>query len=285
MRHDEPRLGPELAAQWKALREKGVSIPQQPHILLQIEKLANAPGLHTRDLAALIRQDPGLAGRLLYIVNSPSYGLVEEIDNIEKAVMLLGAERTLNLCRAALLKEAFAGSPALEIFWERSAIIAELTAAVAYRQRVGVSNDLAYLTGLFHACGVAVLANGVPGYKDALRDECTWTQLAAHDRQFGVDHVMVSYLVGRYWRLPEQAAEVIRQQRGYVGCGDACAHHENCDTEAHNTRCAGLVASLQLALLIYNRMFLNSHASEWEDSRADALDVLGMSEEVLAKFA
>lgn len=285
MRHEDLKLGPELTAQWKALREKGVAIPKQPHVLLQIEKLGRAPGLHTKDLAALIRQDAGLSARLLYIVNSPVYSLVEEIDNIERAVVLLGSERTLNLCRAALLREAFAGGPMLEIFWDRSAIIAELTAAVAYRQHVGVSNDLAYLTGLFHACGVAVLANAVPGYKEALADECTWTQLAAHDSKFGVDHVLVSYLVGHFWRLPEQAAEVIRQQRGYVGCGDACAHIESCDTETHRTRCAGLVASLQLALLIYNRMFLNSHGSEWENCRACALETLGMSEEVLAKFA
>lgn len=75
------------------------------------------------------------------------------------------------------------------------------------------------------------------------------------------------------------------QQRGYLGCGDVCAHHEGCDTEAHNTRCAALVGSLQLSLLIYSRMFLNSHGSEWEDCRAGALEVQGMSEEVPAKFA
>jgi HD-like signal output (HDOD) protein len=287
MRPEEADLEPDLAQQWKLLRERGVAIPKQPEILLQIQRLAQAPDYQSRHLAALIRQDPGLSARLLYIVNSPAYGLVDSIDNIENAVMLLGSERSLNLCRAVLLREAFAPlSPALEIFWDRSAIIAELTAAVAYRQRIAVSSDLAYMTGLFHACGVAVLAKALLGYEAALADESAWTHLAAHDQKFGIDHVQVGYLVCRYWRLPEQAAQVVRQQHGYTGCKDDCAMHDRC-TSPHRpvTRCAGLVASLQLALLIYSRMFLQSDDSEWEATRLPALEVLGMSEEELGRFA
>jgi HD-like signal output (HDOD) protein len=201
-------------------------------------------------------------------------------------VLLLGCERALNLCRAVLLREVFVPlTPALEIFWDRSAIIAELTAAVAYRQHVGVSSDLAYMTGLFHACGVAVLAKAIPGYELALADEAAWLNLAAHDRKFGVDHVLVGYLVSRYWRLPEQAAQVVRQQHGYVGCHPDCSCRERRGGEGAANGCAGLVASLQLALLIYSRMFLQSRDSEWEATRASALATLGMSEEVLARFA
>lgn len=287
MRPEDPVLESELAAQWKALRDKGVAIPKQPDVLLQIQRLAQAHDYQARHLAALIRQDPGLSARLLYIVNSPAYGLVDPIDNIENAVLLLGSERALNLCRAVLLREAFVPlTPALEIFWDRSAIIAELTAAVAYRQRVGVSSDLAYMVGLFHACGVAVLAKAIPGYDAALADECAWTRLAEHDRKFGVDHVLAGYLVSRFWRLPEQAAQVVRQQHGYQGCGDSCAQRERCGVEVGKPgRCAGLVASLQLALLIYCRMFLHSQDSEWEATRPAALAALGMSEEELARFA
>lgn len=286
MRPEDLDLDPAAAAQWQLLRDKGVAIPEQPKVLLQIQKLSQAPDYQPRHLAALIRQDPSLSARLLYIVNSPAYGLVDVIDNIENAVLLLGCERALNLCRAVLLREVFVPlTPALEIFWDRSAIIAELTAAVAYRQHVGVSSDLAYMTGLFHACGVAVLAKAIPGYETALADEAAWLNLAAHDRKFGVDHVLVGYLVCRYWRLPEQAAQVVRQQHGYVGCRPDCSCRERRGGEGAANGCAGLVASLQLALLIYSRMFLQSRDSEWEATRASALATLGMSEEVLARFA
>lgn len=280
-------LDTETAAQWTLLRERGVVIPQQPKILAQILKLSKSANVQTRHLAALIRQDVGLSARLLYIVNSPAYGLVDAIDNIENAVLLLGVERSLNLCRAVLLRESFAPlAPVLEIFWDRSAIVAELTAAVACRQHVGVSSDLAYMTGLFHACGVAVLAKAIPGYDAALVDGAAWTHLAAHDRKFGADHILVSYLVSRHWRLPEQAAQVVRQQHGYHGCDPACQQRERCVSgSAAVTRCAGLVASLQLALLIYCRTFLDSHDSEWESTRASALATLGMGEDVLARFA
>jgi HD-like signal output (HDOD) protein len=286
MRDEKLHLEPEMAARWKTLQQKGVVIPEQPKVLLQIEKLTKSTGFQTRQLATLIRQDPGLSARLLYIVNSPAYGLIEKIGNVENAIIILGADRTLNLCRAVLLREAMnQASPALEIFWKRSAIIAELTVAVAHRQRIGVSNDLAYLIGLFHACGVAVMANALPGYGDALADETTWTHLEEHDRKFAADHVVVSYLVSRYWRLPEQIAESILQQRGYSGCPPECESRDQCATTNANAQCAGLVASLQLALLIYNRILLSSRTSEWEAAREASLATLGMSEEQLARFA
>jgi HD-like signal output (HDOD) protein len=286
MSDETQELNPEMAAQWKALREKGVTIPQQPAVLQQIETLSQSPGFQARHLAGLIRQDPGITARLLAIVNSPAYGLMEEVENIEHAVMILGVDRALNLCRAAFLRESI-GRPgrALEIFWDRSAIIAELTAAVAYRQRVKISNDLSYLTGLFHACGAIMLAKALPGYGDALADESAWLHLTEHDRKFGVDHILVSYMVSRHWRLPEQAAEVVLQQRGYTGCRPECARHNSCNSAEMAIQCVGLAASLQLAQLIYSRMFLDSHTSEWEAPCALSRATLGMTEDELAKFA
>jgi HD-like signal output (HDOD) protein len=268
------------------LRQKGVVIPKQPKVLLQIEKLSTSADFQARQLAGLIRQDPGLSARLLYIVNSPAYGQIEKIGNIENAIIILGADRALNLCRAVLLREALnQASPAMEIFWKRSSIIAEFTVAVAHRQQIGVSNDLAYLIGLFHGCGVAVMANALPGYGDALADEGTWTHLEGHDRKFAVDHVVVSYLVSRYWRLPEQVAESIRQQRGFSGCPPECEGRGQCFAASSSPQCAGLVASLQLALLLYNRILLGNRTSEWESTRHGSLAALRMSEEQLARLA
>jgi HD-like signal output (HDOD) protein len=268
------------------LRKKGVVIPGQPKVLLQIEKLSKLDGFHARQLSDLIRRDPGLSARLLYIANSPAYGLVEKIANIGDAIVILGVERTLNLCRAVLLREALhPASPTLEIFWDRSMIVAELTVAAAFRQGVGVSNDLAYLTGLFHACGIAVMASKLPGYGTELADEARWTNIEEHDRKFGVDHVLVSYLVSRHWRLPEQVANSILGQRGFSDRQFDCQPRDQCTSESANSRCAGLVASLQLALLIYNRVFLRSRTSEWEATLESSLATLEMSEKELAQFA
>lgn len=286
MRSEKFHLEPQVAVQWKMLQRKGVIIPKQPKVLLQIEALCKSAGFQVRQLAALIQLDPGLSAQLFSIVNSPAYGLIEKIGNIEQAILLLGADRALNLCRAALLHEAMNQvSPALEIFWKRSIIVAEFTVAVAHRQRVGVSSDLAYLIGLFHACGVAVMANALPGYRDALADEATWLHLEDHDRKFSVDHVLVSYLVSRHWNLPEQISQSILQQRRSFGEPSDCSGCERGMTACANGQCTGLVSSLQLALLIYNRTVLDSRTSEWEATREASLAALGMSKEQLARFA
>lgn len=267
----DPSLSPEMEAHWKALRRKGVTIPEQPKVLLEIEAMSHSANLQARLMAELIGQDPGLTARLLYIVNSPTYGLVERVSSIEETVFILGVNRVVNLCRAAMLRVGICPvAPGFEIFWDRSAIIAELTAAVAHRQRTGVGNDLAYMAGLFHACGVAVLAKTMPDYCDALGTENAWTQLEEHDRRFGVDHVLVSYLVARHWRLPELVADAVLHQRGPAESGH---------------QCTSLVASMQFALLIYNRMFLGDKASEWEATRDRSRNALGMTDAEMARFA
>lgn len=267
----QPKLNPEMAAQWKALRRKGIEIPEQPKVLLEIEALSRSENLQSRRMAELIGQDPGLTARLLYIVNSPAYGMVERVSSIEETLAILGINRVVSLCRSAMLRAAICPvAPGFEIFWDRSAIIAELTAAVAHRQRTGIGTDIAYMAGLFHACGVAVLAKAMPDYCAALGTEEAWTQLAEHDRRFGVDHVLVSYLVTRHWRLPDLISDAVLHQRGPAD-------------RAHP--CAGLVASMQFALLIYNRMFLGHTTSEWESTREISRDVLGMTDDEMGRFA
>ncbi len=223
-----------------------------------------------------------MSAQILYIVNSPAYGLTEKIANIEKAIIILGVDRTLNLSSAALLREALnQTNPVLEIFWKRSSIVAEITVAIAYRQRIGVNSDLAYLMGLFHACGVAVLANCLPGYGDELVNEAAWLQLDEHSRKFAVDHVLVSYLVSCHWQLPGIVAESILQQRNHTGFPVA---QKTLPSDMHKQH-AGLISSLQLALLIYNRLSLDSRTSEWEAMLENSLDTLGMSKDQLAPFA
>lgn len=286
MDNDKQPLDPEIAKQWQELRKKGIVIPMQPKVLLKIEKLRKSPDFQLRQLAALIRQDPGLSAQILYIVNSPAYGLTEKIVNIENAVIILGVDRTLNLSRAALLREALnQTNPVLEIFWKRSSIVAEITVAVAHRQRIGVNSDLAYLMGLFHACGIAVLVNCLPGYGDELVNEAAWAHLEEHSRKFAVDHVLVSYLVSRDWQLPEMVAESILQQRYNTSFPIVQKTHDWETPFNMHGQHAGLISSLQLALLIYNRLLLDNRASEWEATLENSLATLGMSKDQFAPFA
>jgi len=103
--------------------------------------------------------------------------------------------------------------------------------------------------GLFHACGVIVLANSIPGYGDALVNEETWANLDNHGRKFGVDHVLVSYMISQHWHLPKIVSRGILLQRGFTGY--LVKNEENYQSEYQ--MCTGLVSSLQMALLMHSR--------------------------------
>jgi len=275
---------PEFDAEkhWKALCLSGIYIPKKPDILLKIENLLQSPDFQLSQIADLARKDPGLSARFIHIVNSPANALEKEVTSVENAIFTLGAYRTLNLCRAIMLERTFPEvTPVLDIFWKRSEFVAELTSAISSRQEVGFSSDLGYLMGLFHACGVIVLSNNIPGYSDALANMETWAHLDDHSRQFGVDHVLVSYLISEHWHLPRIIRKGILLQRGFSGY--LIKNEEGYQSE--DQLCTGLIASLQMALLIYNRSMLNTQTSEWEMTQSACLSVLKMSQEEFSGFA
>ncbi|MCB1936499.1 MAG: HDOD domain-containing protein [Nitrosomonas sp.] len=281
MTNSKPIAESDTEQQWEALRQSGIYIPKKPDILLQIEELLQSPDFQLSQIADLARKDPGLSARFLHIVNSPANNLDKEVTSVDNAIFILGAYRTLNLCRAIMLERTFDEvTPALEIFWKRSGFIAELTVAITNRQETGFSSDLAYLMGLFHACGVIVLANNIPGYSDALANEETWAHLDDHGRKFGVDHVLVSYLISQHWHLPKIVSKGILLQRGISGY--LIKNEEGYQSEEQ--LCTGLVSSLQLALLMYNRLMLGNYASEWEITREACRSFLNMSEEEFSRF-
>lgn len=104
MTNSKPIAESDTEQQWEALRQSGIYIPKKPDILLQIEELLQSPDFQLSQIADLARKDPGLSARFLHIVNSPANNLDKEVTSVDNAIFILGAYRTLNLCRAIMLE-------------------------------------------------------------------------------------------------------------------------------------------------------------------------------------
>lgn len=258
----------------KDFLDKGIKIPPQPKVLLEIETLSQRSHVSNQAIAKVISSDAGLVAALFKVVNSPAMGMSRKVDSVESAIAVLGLKQITNLVKCVALKQAVGGNGAVyEKFWERSGGVAQLAAIVAKRQ-VSVCNvfpDQAYLAGLFYECGVPVLMQRFPEYAKTFRlsDNGDWPELAAEDSEFDTDHSVVGYLISRYWHLPEFIAQAI-------------LHHH--DIEHAKAAARSVVAILMMAVHLYHRRYQIPGDPGWEKNRVSVLDELGLNEDGLQEF-
>lgn len=254
--------------------DKGIKIPPQPKVLLEIEELAHLPRVTNRAIAQTISSDAGLVAALFKVVNSSAMGMSRKVDSIESAIAVLGLKQITNLVKCVALKQSIGGNGSVyEKFWDRSGGIAQLAAQVA-KSQVSVCNvfpDQAYMAGLFYECGVPLLMQRFPEYGKTFRlaDSGDWPDLAEEDRVFDTDHKVVGYLVSRYWHLPEFIAQAI-------------LHHHDIQSAKQASR--SMVAILMMAEHLYHRRYRIPDDQEWGNNLGTVLEELGLNADGLPEF-
>lgn len=194
----------------KALR--GISIPPRPAILTQLtnEVRRDAPNLRT--IAGLIAADVGLAAATLKTVNSPFFGLTNKIGSMQQAVSLLGVRNITTLATGLLLRNSVGGDKvSLERFWDSAEKVARIAAYIA-STLPRISRDDAYTFGLFHDCGMPVLMQKFPEYRETLRlanGSVSRPMTEVEDERHATNHATVGYLLSRAWYLPDAICEAI----------------------------------------------------------------------------
>ena len=255
----------------KAIKElvaKGVKLPPQPKVLLELQKKLASDNYNMNDLARIISSDPGITAMLFKAARSPVFSNGKKFDSIEQVLMTIGIKQTFNLVQAVALSTSISSATrkSFNTFWTRSQEVAQIAALIA-ADRVSVCNifpEQAYMAGIFHECGVPVLMQRFPDYCGKLHlDTATcWPSLAEEDAHFNVDHCSIGYLVSHHWKLPDFICKAILY------------HHEMPREELGAVRT--LVAILQLAIHFYHRVTRTDHKL-WLKMRSEVLTELGIS--------
>ena len=145
-------------------------IPVKPQILTDIQALLDNAEPDLGRIAVLIASDVGLSSAILKIINSPFYGMNRNISEIKQAVMMLGLKTINSLVTSLLLKSAFQGKAciSLERFWDDSLDVANAMAFIGNKVKNEIPVDMLYTIGLFHNCGIPLLALRFDDYKSIL---------------------------------------------------------------------------------------------------------------------
>ena len=264
------------AAMVKRLLERGMMIPVQPRVLEELRQQMLKKEFDVRVLARIINADPGIVAMLFKACGNSAYKQHQPFHSVDEILHAVGVRQVFNLVQAisvASLKDEKTNPEAYESFWVRSQAVAQLAMIVA-DERIAVCNifpDQAYLAGMFHDCGVALLLRRFSTYckEMKLNEPGRWIDLAEEDAKFKADHCVVGYLVAKHWGLPDFICDAIRN------------HHDIQRIGSHESR--SMVAILQLAIHLYY-LDLQIENSEWDGVADIVLGELGIHDDSLPEF-
>ncbi len=196
--------------------DKFTDIHPLPHIVGTVTRLINDPESTMKDLEEVIKMDPILVSRLLRLVNSPYYGLVQSVDSIGRAVAFLGMKNLHNLVVTDALKNIFIGAEVTPVFskkklWMHCAAVAILSKMIAERI-FGINGDDAFLCGILHDFGLLVEEQL---YQKNFHEICfssssTGTLLDLEQQAFATDHCQICYIMTLDWKMPVGIQQAIR---------------------------------------------------------------------------
>lgn len=248
----------------------GVVIPPRPSIVTAIMEERARPEPNLNRVASLIGADVGLSAAVLKTINSPLYGLRRQIGAIDQAVNMLGMNSVGALVTGLALRNAVP-TQGLDRFWDSAARTALLASFLA-KQLGCVSREDAHLFGLFRDCGIPLLMQRFPDYKNTLRlanqeGERSFTDI--EDAQHGTNHTVVGGLLASNWHLPEHLREAMR------------AHHDPGVFSSNlSIQVLNLIALGLLAEHIENRHSRLTDDREWNRVGDTVLAHLMLADEV-----
>lgn len=255
---------------------KSIHIPPCPAVVVALMEETRRPEVDFSKLVKLISGDVSLAASMLKTANSPFFALRHKVNSVQQAVSVLGLKNIMQIVMGSALHNALGGDRmTMERYWDRSNFTAVVASQIAARLH-GVSREDAYTFGLFHDCGIPILMQRFPDYKQKLAaaNNSSEMVIAIEDESYATNHAVVGNMLARNWSLPAHIAEAIlvHHDHGIFTRSDGCATPVVCTLAAITLVAEHIVASF-LAM---------PDDAEWHTGGQPALDYLGLNAEDLA---
>jgi len=191
------------------------NLPTLPQVALKVNEMLNDPSTSMREMSDTIMKDQVIVSNILKLVNSAFYGFPSQIDNIHRAITVLGIETVRNAIMAvsvtkALSKANDAEDFSITTFWRHSIAVAITSRQLSQRIPIEVP-ETCFIAGLLHDIGKVIMAR-------FLKEE--FAQVLALMKQgsrfydaeksaLHIDHAMIGGYLAKRWHLPDNLINAI----------------------------------------------------------------------------
>ena len=191
------------------------SLPALPQVVNHIINTVSDPESQVGAASELIAREPAIAARLLRLVNSAHFALPQKINDIHRAIVVMG----MNTLRSVLLSSSMigtfrAGQPTgfnRAKFWKHAIACASIARELADRKDTDV--ELAFSAGLLHDTGKLIIDYYLPADMEHILRKAERDKLAFHAVEIDVadvDHAQIGAELAAAWELDESLQAAIR---------------------------------------------------------------------------
>lgn len=195
--------------------ERAANLPSVSAVLTQALQEMSKPEADISQVAALLARDQSAMARILRVANSAFYGLPGRVGSLSQAVTLLGLPTTRTVVTTAAIIERFPphDSAAFDFrsFWAHSLGVA--AAAHYLAPRAGVNPEPAFVAGMLHDIGIAVLGCCMVDEFRVVLDHAYAHDCAIEDAErasLGFTHDELGAALAAQWKFPPVIREAIR---------------------------------------------------------------------------
>ncbi len=245
-----------------------------PQIALKLLRMAQDESYSMGDMGTEIKKDQVITAKIIRLCNSAYFRQNTNMDSIERALVVLGEKRLLQLIVSASMEGFFSGSGGYSLckgglfkHAVGTALISEKLASVNRK----ISADIAYTAGLLHDIGKIALDQfmdkAYPLFyrRTQERDEAL---VSVENELFGMDHTTAGGKLAELWGLPERLVDVIK-------------YHHHPERSEHDPDLSYLV---YLADLLMSRFIVGQDLERLStDSLRNCLKRVGIEPDQLSK--
>ena len=212
-----------------SLEQAIAAVHRLPHLPSTTQILLgylNDDAADMKQIVEVIERDLGLVTRILRVANSPYYGLTNQVQTIQEAVMVLGFSNVRLIITAAMVtSQKFPGLAAgvhVQRLFQHSIAVAICASAIGKSHQLNA--NLLFLIGILHDIGkLALMATYPVEYAEvqAIREAGPILTVEAEGQVFGFNHSVIGAALCRHWHLPESIAVAIAAHHLVGGTADS----------------------------------------------------------------
>jgi len=196
---------------WKP--DKEVSYELSPEIENSLEKIDNIsplitelssrlndPDINPKEISKLIINDQGLTSFILKRVNSPFYGLVQKIDNIFNAIVILGYNEIYRMVMEERTRKVGIKPETTE--WVHANLTSHIAAYLSSTSRIGVRGGTMVTLGMLHDIAKTIMHKALKEPAESLPTDPR-ERLQREIDVYGIDHATLGGILARRWGMPD----------------------------------------------------------------------------------
>ncbi len=196
--------------------EMSEDLPTLPIVMTKLIDAINDEKSSAADLTKIMENDPAMSARVLKLANSAFYGLRFKVDNLKRAIVVLGFETVRMLALSTTILDLFSAKKQLafdpEDFWLHSLGAGKSAQIISTKIKTEILPETVFTAGLLHDIGKYCLALALKEEYKSIVKKGKDNKVPIHKvekENLSVTYCDVNNWLTQKWNLPETLSSPI----------------------------------------------------------------------------